>query len=361
MSGLQFVFVHGLSGWGSYDEKYRRLPYWGMRGGDLMIFLREKGFDCCAASVSPTGSAWDRACELYAQLAGKRVDYGKAHSDTYRHDRYGRDFSSCPLIPGWDDDTRLILLGHSFGGATVRLFSELLAHGDEEERRLTDPDDLSPLFTGGMEGRVHSIVALASPMNGTTAYDLHEDPGFDPDDVKVPLWSKYWARMMSRGTKSPEDGRDIRDYAACDMPLDRARELNEQISSLPGVYYFSVPCRATEKMPDGTCRPGRGMEPLIFARSCQIGAYTGKTAGGIVVDERWRDNDGLVNTISAMAPDGAPSRPLDREQLVPGVWNVFPVLEGDHMWLQGGLLHRHDIRPFYLDLLTMISGLAIHS
>ena len=37
----------------------------------------------------------------------------------------------------------------------------------------------------------------------------------------------------------------------------------------------------------------------------------------------------------------------------------FPVLEGDHMWLQGGLLRRHDIRPFYLDLLTMISGLPV--
>lgn len=27
------------------------------------------------------------------------------------------------------------------------------------------------------------------------------------------------------------------------------------------------------------------------------------------------------------------------------------------MWLQGGLMHRHDIRSFYLDLLTMISEL----
>ena len=356
MSSLKFVFVHGLSGWGSYDLKYRRLPYWGMRGGDLMGFLREKGFDCYAASVTPTGSAWDRACELYAQLAGKRTDYGKAHSGIYQHDRFGRDFSSCPLIPEWNDETRLVLLGHSFGGATVRVFSDLLAHGDEEERRSTGPDDLSPLFAGGMEQRVHSIVTLASPMNGATAYDLHEDPGFDPAGVKVPQWSKYWARVMSRGARSREDGRDIRDYAAYDMHVDRAREMNEQISTLPGVYYFSVPCRATEKEPDGTCRPVRGMEPLFYARSCQIGAYTGKSAGGIELDERWRDNDGLVNTISAMVPDGAPSKPLDRERIEPGMWNVFPVLNGDHMWLQGGLMHRHDIRPFYLDLLTLLTA-----
>ena len=46
MTNLKYIFVHGLSGWGSYDDAYRRMPYWGMRGGDLMQFLREKGFDC---------------------------------------------------------------------------------------------------------------------------------------------------------------------------------------------------------------------------------------------------------------------------------------------------------------------------
>ncbi len=51
MGKLQFVFVHGLSGWGSYDERYRRMPYWGMRGGDLMAALRGEGYDCYAASV----------------------------------------------------------------------------------------------------------------------------------------------------------------------------------------------------------------------------------------------------------------------------------------------------------------------
>lgn len=82
---LTFIFVHGLSGWGSYDPVYQRMPYWGMRGGDLMTFLRQRGFDCYAASVAPTGSAWDRACELYAQIAASRVDYEKAHSEKYRH------------------------------------------------------------------------------------------------------------------------------------------------------------------------------------------------------------------------------------------------------------------------------------
>lgn len=357
MNGPRFIFVHGLSGWGSYDKVYRRMPYWGMRGGDLMAFLREKGFDSHAASVAPTGSAWDRACELYAQLAGTRTDYGLAHSAEYRHGRYGPDFSGRPLIPEWNGDTCLVLLGHSFGGTTVRMFSELLAHGDAREREAAPLEERSPLFAGGMGNRIHSVVTLASPMNGTTAYDLFRDPDFDPAGVKVPRWSKILAWAMSRGTRAKPDGRDERDYASYDMHLDRARELNGRMIPLPEVYYFSVPCSATEKQPDGTFLPARGTEPLFAARSRQIGAYSGRTAGGTAVGESWRENDGLVNTISAAVPDGAPSKPLDRENPERGVWNVFPTVRGDHMWLQGGLVHRHDIRPFYLDLLTLITKL----
>ena len=33
MSRIKYIFVHGLSGWGSYDQAYSRMPYWGMRGG----------------------------------------------------------------------------------------------------------------------------------------------------------------------------------------------------------------------------------------------------------------------------------------------------------------------------------------
>ena len=37
-------------------------------------------------------------------------------------------------------------------------------------------------------------------------------------------------------------------------------------------------------------------------------------------------------------------------------WNVFPAVDGDHMYLQGGLTRRHDVRAFYLGLLTLISA-----
>ena len=51
------VFVHGFAGWGEYDATNKALPYWGNSSGDLMKYLSARGFDCHAASVSPTASA----------------------------------------------------------------------------------------------------------------------------------------------------------------------------------------------------------------------------------------------------------------------------------------------------------------
>ena len=76
-----------------------------------------------------------------------------------------------------------------------------------------------------------------------------------------------------------------------------------------------------------------------------------------MIDDSWRENDGLVNTVSAMAPVGAPSKAFEKRDIRTGMWNIFPVLTGDHMWLQGGLLKKHDIRKFYLRLLRMMEGL----
>ena len=182
-SDLEYIFVHGLSGWGSYDKRYQRMPYWGMSGGDLMEYLRSEGFSCYAASVAPEGSAWDRACELYAQLAGTVTDYGKAHSEQYGHERFGPVFTGRPLIPDWESGRKLVLLGHSFGGATIRLFSELLANGSAEEQAVTPPEELSPFFLGRQGERLHALVVLAAPTNGTTAYDLYKDESFDVNSV----------------------------------------------------------------------------------------------------------------------------------------------------------------------------------
>ena len=352
---LRYIFVHGTAGWGSYDERYERLPYWGMRTGDLMAHLREKGYSCHAASVSAEGSAWDRACELYAQIRGTRVDYGLAHSERFGHERFGEDYSGRTLCDGWDDDVRLVLIGHSFGGTTVRLFAELLAHGDEDERARTEPSELSTLFAGGQGRRVAAVCAVACALNGNATFDMLADPTFDPESSGAPWWSKPFGRAMSRELRDRSVGTDPRDCADFDMRIDTAQLLNERMGTLDHVLYLSVPCSFTRRK--GTRYvPERGMEPFFVERAYQLGRYVGVTGAGRVIARIWRESDGRVSTISEIAPLGAPVKDLDPDDLQLGVWNVYPVHHGDHMSLQGGLMHKHDVRAFYERMLEMVEG-----
>ncbi len=356
VTAYPFVFVHGLSGWGSYDKQNERLPYWGMFGGDLMAYLNDEGFVCRSASVAPTGSAWDRACELYAQLAGCVVDYGAAHSERCNHDRYGEDFTDRPLIDQWDAAHKINLLGHSFGGATVRTLAELMAHGSSDEQAATAPQDLSPLFAGGKADWIYSITALAAPMNGTTAYDVD---GSEPlgSDLKSKTYEAL-NKLMSKSTKEKDDGRADFDNANYDMRIDHAAEMNARLPELENVYYFSIPCCSTVPADDGTQRPvEHKTEPLFMKPSVLMGKFTETTPAGFVVDESWYPNDGLVNTVSAVAPFGAPQQPFDENDVPRGTWNVMPTYDGDHMSLQGGLFRKNDVRELYTDLLTMICEL----
>lgn len=203
----EYIFVHGLSGWGSYDKAYKYFPYWGTSHGDLMEYLRGEGFSCHAASVDPVGSAWDRACELYAQLTGSVVDYGKEHSERCGHERFGTDYSKNPLIADWSAGKKIVLLGHSFGGATIRMFSEILANGSAAEQAATSPEDLSDYFRGGQGDCIHALITLAAPTNGTTAYDLFSDENFDPESVSVPRSDQWLAKLFELRDQGSPDSR----------------------------------------------------------------------------------------------------------------------------------------------------------
>lgn len=325
-TNYSYVFVHGLMGWGSYDFYYDLFPYWGTFGGNLLNKLNDKGFDCYAATVSGTASAWDRACELYAQLTGTVVDYGEEHSERCGHERFGEDFTDRALIEKWDAENKINLLGHSFGGATMRLFASLMAVGSEAERAVTDESEISPLFSGGKENWIYSLTALAAPNNGTTAYSAPAE--------------------------------DI-DTAAYDMYIDNAMALNKTIYTSNQSYYFSIPCSATVKNEDGTYSAEKDLMEILFQSSSdELGRYTGTTVGDYEFGEEWFENDGLVNTISAKAPTNAQSKDFDANNIPKGVWNVMPTYHGDHMSLQGGLLKTNtDVERLYTEHLNMINCL----
>ena len=349
------IFVHGLSGWGSYDLADKAMPYWGMAGGNLMTYLNARGYDCRSASVTATASAWDRACELYAQLTGTRVDYGKEHSERCGHRRYGECFKGRALYGEWSDENKINLFGHSFGGTTIRMLVSLLSAGSEAEKKATPAEELSPLFAGGKESRVYSVTTLSAPHNGSTAYMIKENIFDDKDATPTETAA---ATLLTIASLPIPDGRIKEDSAEHNMYLDNAAKLNKELVTAEGVYYFSYACDNSVQLPDGTYAPIKEtMESLFIPCSARIGKFTGVTAGGIVVDKAWQQNDGLVNTVSSMYPFGAPHTEFDKNNVDTGIWNVMPIYYGDHMSLQGGMTVKNNVRTFYAEHIDMINSL----
>lgn len=363
----KYVMVHGLMGWGKYAFYYDLMPYWGMLTGDMLERLECEGFECYAASVAPTDSAWDRACELYAQLAGTVVDYGAAHAKAHNHERYGTDFTNNKLFEGeWNETEKINLVGHSFGGATVRLFAHIMENGDEAEREFTTDGTLSPFFEGGKGDWIYSIITLAAPHNGTTAYESSEEAMPDEDAIEESkglleslgsigedIINNVVGMIMPSGSERPAD-----DVASYDMTIDNALVLNEKIDTLENVYYFSYAAQASYEDENGYHVPDtKEMESMFVSSSIEMGKLTLTTKGGYVIDEKWLPNDGLVNTYSALAPFNAPQVEYSEGNVQPGVWNIMPIYYGNHMIFMGGITVIRDMTDFFVDAFNMVNKL----
>ena len=398
------VYVHGLMGWGERDQIYSAVPYWGLTT-DLMPYMTGKGYESYAASVGPLSSAWDRACELYAQLTGTTVDYGAAHAAEYGHARYGVTYDQ-PLFAGWSASKKINLVGHSFGGATIRLFLDILADGSAAEQAAAKAagTEVSPFFEGGKADWVYSLTTLAAPHNGTTfleccgsmaqfaaeastamakllgisdfkgVYDFQlEQFGFYRKDGETVL------EALDRVLHS--DFLSHNDNVFRDLTIDRALELNDDIEIQPNVYYFSY---AGDKTRQSTVTGERtsavDMTPLFvpFANK-MCSCYDRTTAGGFRIDKTWAPNDGLVNTVSALYPTDSAGRCLTKTgqtgyvqrdgysnvSYQPGVWNVMPVRHYDHGNFIAGMpvpdLASQSVtalRQFYLSLMDNLSHVS---
>ena len=373
------VFVHGLLGWGARDALYRAVPYWGLAAGDVLGYLNACGYDCRAASVGIISSAWDRACELYAELTGGTADYGIAHAQCFGHARFGTAYPN-PLVPDWGADRPVDLVGHSFGGATARLLAQLLAHGCPEEVQAAEAagEAPSPLFTGGKRSWVHSMTEIAAPHNGTTfiesngaimdaATNLAETlaKGFGITEIK----NLYDFQLEQFGIyKDPNetvletlqrvfstDFLSHNDNAFLDLTIDRSLEINDGIGIEPNVYYFSYAGNQTVQDPvSGNYIPSARMWTLFYPGAINMGKYYDKyTTGGFYIDKSWRPNDGMVNTVSAFYPIHSDGTCLTRDgrqgwtnydgysniHFKPGIWYVMPVQSFDHIQFVGGMLN----------------------
>ena len=371
-----FVFVHGMFGWGDLTGINKAVPDWGATTGSLLGFLRECDYECYAASVGPISSAWDNACELYAQLTGTRVDYGKAHSEKRNHDRYGRKYEK-PLFSGFGERS-IHLIGHSHGGQVVRLLAHLLTYGDEEERAATDENDISPLFLGGNEGLIVSVTTLCTPNNGTLLFKLAEEKNLIHTMGRgtnlavslfgrTPLYGKLVDAQMEqfgltplKGEKKPDKiltavnrVRDSDDHILRDLSFSGALELNEKIEISKSIFYF---CYYASGAPGEEFSTKYMKFPLLklFGRLIATISFPRDDEYGISFSEEWHENDGLVNVPSAKNPFDEPGKVFDGTP-EKGVWNIMPVIKGDHGQTVGLLASKNKTHSFFLNLLNMLT------
>jgi len=369
-----FVFVHGMFGWGSAIGIDKIAPYWGSTTGNLMQYLRSCNYECYDASVGPVSSAWDNACELYAQLMGTRVDYGKAHSEKCNHERFGRKYSK-PLLEDFGK-RRIHLIGHSHGGQVIRLLVHLLTYGDSDEKEATDENEISGLFTGGKEEYIASVTSLGTPNNGTTLYDMAEkaaviDPLGKVTDFAMcvvgrtfihqrlvdyqleqyrmtPIRGERKADKIFRSIERISSGED---HILTDLSFKGAYELNQKIEISKNITYF---CYTASGSTGDKYKPENIKFPLLKPLSNLIARHElPEDKYGITFDDSWRENDGLVNTVSGRNPFDEPAREYDGAA-ERGIWNIMPTVTCDHGQLAGLFANKKQLHSFYENLAELL-------
>ncbi len=381
-----YIFVHGMGGWGSDTPYYSLSPYWGgglMPGSDTDIvrILNENGIEAYAPSVGPLSSAWDRACELYAQLTGTVVDYGEAHSKAHGHDRYGFSYEGkATMGEPWNLKDKINLVGHSFGGATVRLFTSLITFGDADEIAATGKDT-SPLFKGGHDS-IHSCITLSAPHNGSQVANQLVDPQvtmllmstvlnmigmiFGNDFLVfsfqlghmglTPKQDEFRAFISPDGIKSYYGSNDNCGY---DMTLRGAAELNEKISLSPTTYYYSYTTENTWDISEFEL-PDKGLSIIFYISSMMLASTKGKTVDGIRIEGDWAKNDGIVPLASARYPSCDAETALNYEseiekgnRIKPGIWYYFEPMTGmDHFDFCGTKDYPDGFEEFYFGMVN---------
>jgi len=385
------VFVHGLLGWGYEDGCYNTIPYWGMGSGSMSEYLESKGYDIAVATVGPISGAWDRCCELFAQLTGTKTDYGAAHVQealadfaekgiNLDHKRYGRDYTGKAIIKNWGPniDNKINLVGHSFGGPSVVMFLDLLAKGDNAEREYAQEqakiyggdwhDYCSPLFWGDYHGEklVNSVTSLAGVLNGTTFIDsCHITTQFFMRAAAIianiagnsSVNNVYDFRLEQFGlTSSPTTDYtyslnlidaykflDGKDNAIYDLSIAGCNELKQGWKLYDNVFYFAYAGNSSHMAFGGRQMPNADTQLRLYVFSILMGKYTNKeqvvydTEGKpyCIIDKKWLSNDGMVNTYSSEYVFGQAHKDWDGH-IEPGIWMTMPSYGYDHLDFIGG-------------------------
>ena len=350
------VLVHGFLGWG--PEEMVGYKYWG-GFWDIEEYLEKKDFTVITVSVGPVSSNWERAVEIYYQLKGGQVDYGKNHAEKFGVMQKPEGKTYAGLYTGWDFEHPVHLIGHSMGGQTIRMLDYLLENSFYTDSLKTQYEE-SELLKQSLSGRIKSITTISSPHNGTTYFDIRMKtiPFFqnfiglaavigsdfydfdlqhwDLEQKEGESWQDYYNRMDNHVAW---ESKNISNW---DLSIDGARELNTYVKANPHVYYFSYGTTASTRDPQtGFYVPGNKVFVSLISNIKKIGREITYFADGTRTDSTWFENDGVVNTSSMWGPTTGLNGPdkivkysLD-ETLLPGQWYTFGPFEMDHYYVIG--------------------------
>ena len=403
------VFVHGLAGFG--PEELLGIGYWGLPGvplfgQDFLAQVRSGGHTVLEASVGPVSSNWDRACELYAQIKGLRVDYGKVHSAQYHQagdaGRYGKDYTNKGLYPSWSAKNKIHLVGHSMGGNTIRMLEYLLHKGDAAEEQGTSSRDLSELFVTSKRGGgswIESVTTISTPHDGST---LHTKLGngfvefikdfiaffvqmtgyvanspdflynFDLEQFGLQRNSgESFSSYQSRVEASHVWSTNFKDIAAYDLSPEACEDFNKKTQlTYPDTYYFSISTYQTHPCGWlwGDDCPDLDMEAMLAPFAALIGNLDGmKDSRGYAFGNNDEPNDGMVPLSSSRSPKrGVANYRSPRSWgsnfgFVKGLWYNKDV-ERDHVQIIGtrlNLLELDSSAGIYWDIRDVINSIRM--
>ena len=377
------VLIHGFMGWG--PGEMGNYNYWGGKN-NYIDMLEKEGNNIIEISVGPVSSNWERAIEVFYQLKGGQVDYGKAHSKKYGIIQKPKNkIYNNPLYAEWDENNSIHLIGHSMGAQTARMLQYLLEnlfYEDKESKFL----EKSNLLKEKKNGMIRSITSISAPHNGTTLtgivtktipfiqyfigiagmlngnsfydFDLDQWGFYRYENEK---WSNYLKRLRDHNAFKTKN------ISSWDLSLDGAKELNGYLIASPDIYYFSLVTSTTKtKLKSKYHTPSKGTSIITRSRAKLIGSRSGYWGDGSSTDSTWYENDGVVNTISMYGPttgiNGSdPIVKFDKNDiLIPGQWYWKKLEDMDHWNIIGHLCnHKREIisREYFLNQIKIIKSL----
>lgn len=373
---------------------------------------------CFTPSFCLLSGAWNRACELYAQIKGGVVDYGAAHSETFGTERYGSTYEG--FYPEWGEVDKegnvkkITIIAHGYGAIVARLLAHLMKNGSRSEREFTKTG-LSPLFEGDNDGKIHCIVTLAGFNDGTSLFQAMDGmiPGSVKKltkaafilDAKNPCsYGKALKFQLPKDLKKPEHlikldkkiiekyNRQLGDNIFHTAGLESMADFNKTVENSPSTYYIAYTGEVTknymEYLPDKSLfveknplKMGKHENPLTLKKTYSVtpkkdvtlpkkeagitaftaalmGRYSNYIKGKPLVDEAAHPNDGIVNTNASLIPSTEEmiyfSNPYDCKK---GEWVQMPIERKHHFEYIGFMVSPDKYYNSVFDLMKIICNL----